>query len=151
VGEAVPVGKPVAGIIPMAEARRIELEAYVSSTDIGRISPGMHVIVKLQPFDWTRYGALEGTVRQVADRPASNTAPAAAESAATRSDPATGAQSYFLVMVALDKDYLGENTRDRRVVPGLTATADFSLGQRTVLADLIDRFGRLIRERLSAR
>jgi HlyD family type I secretion membrane fusion protein len=151
VGEAVPVGKPVAGIIPMAEARRIELEAYVSSTDIGRISPGMHVIVKLQPFDWTRYGALEGTVRQVADRPASNTAPAAAESAATRSDPATGAQSYFLVMVALDKDYLGENTRDRRVVPGMTATADFSLGQRTVLADLIDRFGRLIRERLSAR
>ncbi len=54
-------------------------------------------------------------------------------------------------MVALDKDYLGENTRDRRVVPGMTATADFSLGQRTVLADLIDRFGRLIRERLSAR
>jgi hypothetical protein len=33
----------------------------------------------------------------------------------------------------------------------MTATVDFPLGQRTILTDLTDRYGRLIRERLRAR
>lgn len=149
-GEVVPAGEPVAGIIPMADARKIELEAHVSSTDIVRIKPGAHVVVKLQPFDWTLYGALEGTVRQVAEKPPNDVAPAGPEPV-PEAAPATSAARSFLVMVALDRDYVGESTKDRRVVPGMTATVDFPLGQRSLLADLTDRCVRIVRERLRAR
>jgi HlyD family type I secretion membrane fusion protein len=135
VGDIVLPGVPIAGIIPTADARRIELEVRVSDTDIGRIKPGGPAVVKLPSLDWARYGALPGTVREVADK--------LAEDAAS--------QSYFRVVVALDKDYVGEDSQDHRVVPGMAATVDFPLGQRTLLADLTDRYGHLIRERLRAR
>ena len=141
-GENVPAGEPIAGIIPMADARKIELEVRVSSIDIGGIKPGAPAVVKLEPFDWTRYGTLKGTVRQVAATPVAGTASVADSSGA----PAP--QSYFPVTVTLEKDYVGENTKDHLVRRGMTATVDFPLGQRTLLADLTDRYIRIIRERL---
>ena len=132
VGDAILPGVPVAGIIPAADARRIELEVRVSGSDIGRIRPGAPAVVKLPSFDWTRYGALPGTVREIVDKPAGEAVP----------------QSSFRVVVVLDKDYVDEDSQDHRVTPGMAAIVDFPLGQRTLLADLTDRYGRLIRERL---
>ena len=51
-------------------------------------------------------------------------------------------------MVTLEKNYVGEDTKDRLVRRGMTATVDFPLGRRTLLADLADRYTRIIRERL---
>jgi multidrug efflux pump subunit AcrA (membrane-fusion protein) len=99
-------------------------------------------VVKLAAFDWTRYGTLAGTVREVAEKPVGGTAPAAASSGAT------APPSYFPVMVTLEKNYVGEDTKDRLVRRGMTATVDFPLGRRTLLADLADRCIRIIRERL---
>ncbi len=50
--------------------------------------------------------------------------------------------------VTLEKDYVGENTKDHLVRRGMTAIVDFPLGQRTLLTDLTDRYIRIIRERL---
>jgi membrane fusion protein, adhesin transport system len=141
-GEIVPPGEPIAGIIPTADARKIELEVDVPSADIGGIKPGARAVVKLAAFDWTRYGTLAGTVREVAEKPVGGTAPAAASSGAT------APPSYFPVMVTLEKNYVGEDTKDRLVRRGMTATVDFPLGRRTLLADLADRCIRIIRERL---
>jgi HlyD family type I secretion membrane fusion protein len=142
-GEIVPAGEPIAGIIPLADARKIELEVHVPGADIGGIKPGARAVVKLEPFDWTRYGTLVGTVREVAGKPVGDTIPTV-----TDSSRAAGPQPYFLVMVTLEKDYVGENTKDRLVRRGMTATVDFPLGRRTVLDDLTDRYIRIIRERL---
>ena len=90
---------------PQVDARKIELEVDVPSADIGGIKPGARAVVKLAAFDWTRYGTLAGTVREVPEKPVGDSAPAAASSGAA------APSSYFPVMVTLEKNYVGEDAR----------------------------------------
>jgi HlyD family type I secretion membrane fusion protein len=151
-GQVIRPGDPVLGIVPAQDARRIELEARVSNNEIGQVKLDQRVLVKVQTYDWIRYGALEGKVTLISADASTAADPSAASGAMNNpAAAAAAAQPYFVVMVSLDKDYLGDDPKRNRVLPGMTATGDFHIGERTILAYFTDRLVRGARESLQER
>jgi HlyD family type I secretion membrane fusion protein len=131
-GQAVRPGELVVGVVPSGEARRIEVEIRVTNADIGLITLGQACTVKLQTYDWIRYGALDCKVTHIA-------ADATAPDPAVNPQAAATTQPYFVVLAAIDRDYLGEDPKRNRVTPGMTATIDLHIGRRSIMGYFTDR------------
>ncbi|MES2951814.1 MAG: HlyD family type I secretion periplasmic adaptor subunit [Pseudomonadota bacterium] len=63
VGGVVTAAQPLLTIVP--ENTPLELEAQVMNRDIGHVKLGQRVINKVETFDFTRYGYIEGEVQWV--------------------------------------------------------------------------------------
>jgi multidrug efflux pump subunit AcrA (membrane-fusion protein) len=130
--------------VPAEEARRFEVEARVSNRDIGAIAVGQDAFMKFQAYDWARYGALRGTVVHIATG-------AVAPGTADVAHATAAAQPYFIVRIVLDKDFLGDDPRKHRLMPGMTANVDLHVGERSILdfftAGLRRTAGNSLRER----
>lgn len=131
-GQAVRPGEPIVGVVPAGEARRIEVEIRVTNADIGLITQGQDCVVKLQTYDWVRYGALDCKVSYIA-------ADATAPDATLNPQAAATTQPYFIILATLERDYLGDDPRRNRVTPGMTATVDLHIGRRSIMGYFTDR------------
>lgn len=131
-GQAVRPGEPVVGVVPTGEARRIEVEIRVTNSDIGLITSGQACVVKLQTYDWIRYGALDCKVSHIA-------ADATAPDPVSNPQAAATTQPYFIVLATIDRDYLGDDPLRNRVTPGMTATVDLHTGRRSIMGYFTDR------------
>jgi len=68
----------VGGVVTPAQAllvvvpsdSRLEIEAMVSNRDIGFVQPGQEAEIKIDTFNFTRYGLLHGRVLGVSQSPA---------------------------------------------------------------------------------
>lgn len=63
VGGVVTAAQPLLTIVPDNSA--LEIEAQVMNRDAGHVRPGQRVINKIETFDFTRYGYIEGEVQWV--------------------------------------------------------------------------------------
>lgn len=63
VGGVVTPAQPLMMVVPDHSA--LEVEAQVANRDIGHLRTGQPAVVKIETFDFTRYGTLEGTVQWV--------------------------------------------------------------------------------------
>lgn len=63
VGGVVTAAQPLMVVVP--ENAPVEVEAFVENQDIGFIYPGQRVSVKIETFNYTRYGFITGTVKSV--------------------------------------------------------------------------------------
>jgi len=63
VGGVVTAAQPLLTVIPKGAS--FEIEAQVLNKDIGFIHPGQDVVVKLDAFEYTKYGYLNGTLQWV--------------------------------------------------------------------------------------
>ena len=77
--------------------------------------------VKVTSFDASRFGSLDGTVTQI--------------SATTYLD--TDQNPYYRAEIKLQKDHLGDNPEQFRVLPGMTVTADIRTGEKSILDYLL--------------
>ncbi|HEY0836629.1 MAG TPA: HlyD family type I secretion periplasmic adaptor subunit, partial [Azospirillum sp.] len=113
----------------------LEIEARVRNRDVGFVRPGQPVEVKVDTFAFTRYGALPGTLLDVA-----------ADAAADDPQNAT-----YKARIALERDTLRVDGRDVRLQPGMTVTVDIRTGHRRaieyVLAPMLRLTGEAMRER----
>jgi HlyD family secretion protein/adhesin transport system membrane fusion protein len=89
--------------------------------DIGFIQVGQPVHLKVQAFDYTRFGTIEGTVERV--------------SAGTFLDEQR--QPYYRARVALSQQHVGHDPRLARLAVGMTVQADITTGTKTVLQYLL--------------
>jgi len=121
-GQAVSAGEQMMKIVPVGDT--LVVEARVGNADIGYVYEGQPATVKVDTFDFIRYGTLEGQVERVSPD-------------ATR-DERTG-ELYFEVAVRTDATQLSDGGVPRQVVPGMTTTVDLRIGERTILAFLTDR------------
>ena len=64
VGGIVPAAQPLMQIVP--SLADVELEAMVENRDIGFLREGQQAQVKLDAYEYTRYGSVPATVRQIA-------------------------------------------------------------------------------------
>jgi multidrug efflux pump subunit AcrA (membrane-fusion protein) len=143
-GAALVPGETVAEIMPAEAARRFEIEARVSNSDIGAITVGQDAFMKFQAYDWVRHGTLRGTVVHIApDGLASDTR--------LPSRPPAAEQSRFIVRIALDKDFVGDDPRRNRLSPGMTATVDLHVGERSILDFFTSGFRRTVGSSLRER
>ena len=97
------------------------IEAKVLPADIGLLRTGLPVSVKLDAFDYSVYGSLNGEVIYI--------------SPDTLSEPAANNQTstFYRVQVRLNKHV--QNARGKEIIikPGMTASLDIRIGSRTVL------------------
>lgn len=115
IGGVVAPGSVVAEVVPVGQ----ELMAFtrVSPRDIGNVVVGQRVELKVQAYDYARYGTISGKVVSI--------------SAGTFQDEKSG-DSYYKVLVSLSRPHAGKDASKNPLVPGMTLTADI-LTDRTSL------------------
>ena len=122
IGQAVRPSDQLMKIVPVG--RTLVIEAKVGNADIGYVYEGQPVIVKVDTYDFSKYGSLAGRVERIA--------------ADAERDEDSG-QLFFDVMVRTERSYLGADEADLAVIPGMTTQVDLKIGERTILAFLTDR------------
>lgn len=122
-GQSVGANEPMMKVVPVGDS--VIVETRVRNADIGFIEPGMPAEVKVETFDFIKYGSLDGRVERIA--------------ADAVADEQTG-QLFYEVEVRTERTALsGPGGRPLRVLPGMQAQVDFRIGERTILAYLTDR------------
>lgn len=120
------VVEPGAGLLEIVPTdTRLHLEAKIAARDIGHVSVGQKVDIKISSFDFSRFGSVQGRVEQIA-----------ANSFADKEG-----QVFYRAEVSLAKDYVsaaeGGTVRIYPLRPGMTAQADIVTGSRSILEYLL--------------
>ncbi|MFK7879677.1 HlyD family type I secretion periplasmic adaptor subunit [Roseobacter sp.] len=113
-------GEEVARIVPAGD--KLEVEARVRPEDIAFIRLDLPAKVKLTSFDFTIYGALDGTVVRIG--------------ADAERDETTG-ETYFPIIVRTQTNTLTRNDETNEIRTGMVASVDILTGERTVLDYLL--------------
>ncbi|MCD8212911.1 MAG: HlyD family type I secretion periplasmic adaptor subunit [Campylobacter sp.] len=113
-------GENIAEIVPLED--KLVAEVKVKPADVAFLRPGLDTMVKFTAYDFSIYGGLKGKVTQV--------------SADTETNEKTG-ESYYLVRIETDKNYLGGEDRPLRIKVGMIVSADIITGKKTILDYLL--------------
>jgi len=119
VGGVVTEAQPLMLIVP--DDSPIEVEAMVLNKDIGFVHAGKEAIVKVETFNFTKYGYLDGAVTRV--------------SRDAVMDPERGL--YYLAHIALDEATMTVDGRAVPLEPGMAVTVEVRMGRRRVIEFLL--------------
>jgi len=119
VGTVIKPGNPILSVVPVKQ--ELIVEARIRPEDIGFIEVGDPATVKLTTYNYARYGAVEGILSYI--------------SATTFQDDQ--GKSFYKGKIVLDKSYVGENSNENLILPGMTALADIHSGTKTLMDYLL--------------
>ncbi len=118
-GGVVTAAQPLLRIVP--DDAMLEVEARVLNRDIGFVREGQHAVIKVDAYDFTRYGTLGGRLASLAREAVA--------------DEALG--PCYLAHIVLDSPLLTVDGRRVRLSPGMQVTAEFKFGRRRVIEFLL--------------
>lgn len=113
-GSVIQPGGTVAVVVPTTPTAL--LEAKLSPRDIGFVTVGQAAKIKIDAFDYSRYGAIDGVVERI--------------SPTTDADEKGGV--YYKVRIAIAKPYFGSEPGKLNLLPGMTGEADIVTGDKTI-------------------
>ena len=130
-------------LVPQGD--RLVAEVWVSNDDVGFVRSGQSAKLKLAPFQFQKYGLLEGRVLSV------NADATEAPSANTRSDASAGRERpvgplAFRAIVELAKQELVADGERFALQPGMQVASEIHLGTRSVLEYLLSPVRRAFHE-----
>ena len=130
-------GEEIMQIVPVDDD--LIVEAKVKPADIAFVKPGLPATVKLDAYDYTIYGALEGIVSYI--------------SADTlNEDVRNNEQPYYRVQIKTNERRLvGRNNERIDIQPGMTATVEIKTGKKTVLRYLTKPITKTLSESMGER
>lgn len=103
------------------------LEVRVPPSEIGMIQTGQPVSVKIDTYDYSVYGALDGKILDIS--PDSINEPSAQANGVP--------QNFYRVKIKVIQDASNERQKNIVLKPGMTAAADIQVGQRSILIYLM--------------
>ncbi|PWK30690.1 HlyD family type I secretion periplasmic adaptor subunit [Cupriavidus plantarum] len=115
VGGVVTEAQPLMIIVPKDES--LEIEAFVENKDIGFVVPGQEATVKLETFQYTKYGTVDGIVTSVSDD--------------AINDEKRGL--VYSMRVKLSRAWIDVEGKRVNFTPGMAATAEIKTGKRKVI------------------
>lgn len=118
-GTVLPPGGLVGELVPVDE--ELVVENRISPRDVGFVSLGQPVKVKVHTYDFTRLGTVSGELIYV--------------SATTMLDQ--NDEPYYQGKVKLAQNYVGTVASQNVLLPGMTVQADIATGRKTVLQYLL--------------
>jgi adhesin transport system membrane fusion protein len=123
VGGVIRPGEDVLEIVPLEDD--LLIEAKVAPQDIGFLRVGLDVSVKIEAYDYTIYGDLDGVLSYI--------------SADTlEEDTQKGDIPFYRVHVRTQgRKFSGRPDADLQILPGMTSTVEVKTGKNTVLSYLI--------------
>jgi len=119
INEVVKPGATILQVVPVDDD--LIVEARVLPTEIGYIQAGQKADVKIDSYDASRFGSINGVVKQL--------------SPSTYLDEK--GNPYYRVRIELDKSYVGSNPGQMKVIPGMTVSVNIITGSKTIMAYLI--------------
>ncbi|CAH1587411.1 MULTISPECIES: HlyD family type I secretion periplasmic adaptor subunit [Vibrio] len=113
-GGVIQPGGTVVEIVPVGG--KADFKARLSPRDIGFVSVGQPTRIKIDAFDYSRFGALQGTVESISP---------------TTSQSERG-EIYYEVVVSVDTPYFRDNPESFSILPGMTGEVDITTGEKSV-------------------
>lgn len=154
VGGVVTPAQQLMSIVP--NKSEIEVEAMISNRDIGFVDAGQNAEIKVDTFNFTRYGLLHGKVTNVSqdaivrEKPADKATAQKAGALSESSEP-QGQELLYSARISLkEKSMLIEN-KLVNLVPGMAVTAEIKTGERRIVEYLMSPLLRYQKESLRER
>lgn len=138
----------VGGVVTAAQAlmvvvpkeSKLEIEAMVSNRDIGFVHDGQTAEIKVDTFNFTRYGLLHGKVLSVSSdsivRSKPQNGPTTDGSNASSSEP-SGQELVYAARVSLDRTRMRVDDKFVNLSPGMAVTVEIRTGSRRVISYLL--------------
>ena len=140
IGGVVTSAQQLAMIVPSDVV--LEIEALVPNREIGFVHVGQDVQIKVDAFNFTRYGLLHGRVLSVSqdaivrDVPLDKTKDNTPGAESTSSEP-KGQELNYAVRVSLDRTQIQVDDAVANLSPGMVVTAEIKTGSRAVITYLL--------------
>lgn len=131
VGGVVAEGQVLMNIVP--EGAKMEVEAYVDNKDIGFVRMGQLAEVKVETFNFQKFGMLEAEVSNIS-------------ADATENERDREKDKKYEVTLSLDKD-----TSNMDLQPGMNVTAEIKIKKKRIIDFFLDPFRQYMDEALRER
>jgi hemolysin D len=153
----------VGGVVTPAQALMVivpqdihlEIEAMVANRDIGFVEPGQDVAVKIDTFNFTRYGLLHGRVLNVSSDAIAHDTPTKAADRADgsegRGSEPKGQELVYAAHVSLDRTHMQVDSKLVNLAPGMAVTVEIKTGTRRIISYLLSPLLRYNQESLRER
>ncbi len=112
-------GQVIMQLVPVHD--ELIVEARIPPDQIGHIHQGQKAVVKIDSYNPSRFGTVEGEVQRI--------------SASTYLDERRN--PYYRAEIHLHENHLGDDPDRLRIIPGMTVTADITTGSKTILDYLL--------------
>jgi hemolysin D len=154
VGGVVTPAQSLLAVVPSDS--RLEIEAMVSNRDIGFVHAEQEAEIKVDTFNFTRYGLLHGAVNSVSqdavirDRRQDRANDRALGTQNETSEP-KGQELSYSARISLDRTQMQIDDRVVKLSPGMAVTVEIKTGSRTILSYLLSPLLRYRQETLRER
>ncbi len=139
-------------LIVVPDNQRLVVEAQLPNRDVGFVHAGQDVAVKIETFNFTRYGLIHGKVIDVSrDAVAAGDRRADDGLADTAAQPPTPGSPTYTARISLDRPTMVVDGQVRPLMPGMAVTAEVKTGRRTIIDYLLSPLARRTNEALHER
>jgi hemolysin D len=128
VGGVVTQAQPLMVIVP--DEAQVTAEVTIDNKDIGYVSAGQEVSVKLETFAYTRYGTVPAKVSRVS-------ADAVVDDKRAANGSGANNNAIFPATLTLGQSSINIDGKQVRLTPGMNLTAEIKTGQRRVIEYLL--------------
>jgi hemolysin D len=153
VGGVVTPAQTLLAIVPSSST--MEIEAMVDNQDIGFVHPGQDAEIKVDAFNFTRYGLRHGKVislsQDAISRDGANRADPSRPPASDGSDDARAAEPAYAARVSLDQTQMQVDDKMLNLSPGMAVTVEIKTGRRRIIDYLLSPILRHAQESLRER
>ena len=101
--------------------RELVAEIKIMPHDVGHITLGDPVSVKITSYDFSRYGIINGTL----------------ESISPTTFVTEKGETHYKARVRLEKGFVGHNSKKNIIMPGMEIMGDIVTGDKTVMQFLL--------------
>ncbi|MDB5513568.1 MAG: HlyD family type secretion periplasmic adaptor subunit [Tardiphaga sp.] len=118
---------------------KLEAEAMISNRDVGFVRDGQAAEVKIDTFNFTRYGLIEGKVVSVSrdaiikDKPLDSASRGKAGGALSESSEPAGQELLYSARIALERADMEIDGRTVALAPGMAVTVEIKTGTRRLI------------------
>lgn len=121
-GAVVQAAEPLLSVVP--EGTPMEIEAWMENKDVGFVHPQQDVEVKVEAFNFQKFGVLRGKVREI--------------SADSIEDKQRG--QIYRVMVSLDTEKLYMDKKELPIYPGMNVSAEIKTRKKRIIDFFLEPF-----------
>ena len=122
VGAVVTAAQALMEVVP--KGTPMEVEAWMENKDVGFVYPNMPVEVKVDAFNFQKFGTIKGKVREIS--------PDAIE------DKERG--QIYRVMVSIEEEKLHMDDKELQVTPGMAVSAEIKTRKKRIIDFFLEPF-----------
>ncbi|MBF0195631.1 MAG: HlyD family type I secretion periplasmic adaptor subunit [Magnetococcales bacterium] len=119
IGQVIRSGMDLVEIMPLDDS--LLVEARIRPADIAFLRVGQKAVVKISAYDFSLYGGLTGTLKQISADTITN----------------EKGENFYKISVITDTSQLGPPNKPLPIIPGMVATTDILTGKKSVLDYLL--------------